>query len=168
VTAAIAFLIVFIPMIVEARVAAAHDRLLRMHGAFEPRDDVYRVMQVAYPASFLAMMAEGLWRGAAFDRLVMGGFIVFAAAKALKYWAIASLGIRWTFRVLVPPGSSRTLRGPYRWLSHPNYVAVAGELAGLGVAMHAWLTSGPAIVFFSALMLRRVAVEERALAAAEE
>jgi methyltransferase len=164
VTVAIAFLVVFILMIIEARVSAAHDRVLRMNGAHEPAGDVYRVMQVAYPVSFLVMMAEGLWRGVTFDSHVVWGLIVFVAAKALKYWAIASLGVRWTFRVLVPPGSSRTQRGPYRWLGHPNYIAVAGELAGIGLATHAWYTGGPVIVFFSALMLRRINVEERALA----
>src|SRR5262249_25975105 len=92
----------------------------------------------------------------------------FVAAKALKYWAIASLGVRWTFRVLVPPGSSRTARGPYQWLRHPNYVAVGGELAGIGLVMHAWYTGGPAIVFFCVLMLRRVAVTERAGGAVQE
>jgi methyltransferase len=163
VTIVIAFVAVFIPMMAEARLSAAHERILRLNGAHEPGDDVYRVMQVAYPASFLVMMAEGLWRGVTFDPYVMWGALVFVAAKALKYWAIASLGVRWTFRVLVPPGSSRTMRGPYRWLGHPNYIAVAGELAGIGLAMHAWYTGGPIIVFFSALMLRRINVEERAL-----
>jgi len=98
------------------------------------------------------------------DAWFAAGLVVFAAAKALKYWAIASLGPRWTFRVLVPPGSARTVSGPYRWLAHPNYVAVTGELAGVAVAMHA-LVSGPlAVAGFGWLMLRRISIEEKALA----
>ena len=158
-----ALLLAFIPMLVEARLSLAHERALRAAGAFEPADDVYRVMQAAYPGSFLVMIAEGAARGTTFDAVVACGAIVFAAAKMLKYWAIASLGVRWTFRVLVPPGSSRTSRGPYRWMRHPNYIAVAGELAGIGLALHAWYTTVPALLFFIALMRRRVAVEERAL-----
>ena len=158
-----AFLLTFIPMLVEARLSAAHERTLRSAGAYEPADDVYRVMQAAYPGSFLVMIAEGTARGTTLDAMVACGAIVFAAAKVLKYWAIASLGVRWTFRVLVPPGSSLTNRGPYRWMRHPNYVAVAGELAGVGLAVHAWYTTLPALVFFVALMRRRVVVEERAL-----
>jgi methyltransferase len=88
---------------------------------------------------------------------------VFTAAKALKYWAIASLGERWTFRVLVPPGAASITAGPYRWLSHPNYVAVAGEIAGCALAMHAIVTGPVAFVGFGLLMLRRIKVEEAAL-----
>ena len=52
------------------------------------------------------------------------GLAVFAAAKLLKWWAIRSLGPYWTFRVIVVPGSSRVDSGPYRFLRHPNYIAV--------------------------------------------
>lgn len=165
--AAAAFLLTFVPMLFEARLSAAHERSLRSSGAYEPADDVYRVMQAAYPGSFLAMIAEGVMRGTALDAMVLCGAIIFTMAKALKYWAVSSLGVRWTFRVLVPPGSSRTVRGPYRWIRHPNYVAVAGEIAGVGLAMQAWFTAGPALLFFILLMRRRVTVEERALAAAK-
>jgi methyltransferase len=73
------------------------------------------------------------------------------------------LGERWTFRVLVPPQSARSAAGPYRWIAHPNYVAVAAELAGTAIAMHA-LVSGPlAVAGFAALMRRRIAIEETAL-----
>ncbi len=166
--AGVAFLIVFLPMLFEARLSAARERALRVAGAYEPPGDVYAVMQLAYPLSFLVMIGEGALRPVTFDAVTAAGVAVFLSAKALKYWAIATLGGRWTFRVLVPPGSSRTVRGPYRFVRHPNYVAVAGELAGAGLAMHAWYTIVPAVVFFGALMRRRVLVEERALAAAEE
>src|SRR5687768_12973895 len=116
--------IVFVVMLIEAALSARHERALRALGALEPAGDVYRLMQIAYPAAFLAMFAEGVWRDVTVDRLAAAGVWVFVAAKALKYWAIATLGPRWTFRVLVPPGSRRTIRGPYRWISHPNYVAV--------------------------------------------
>jgi methyltransferase len=150
-------------MIAEARLSRRHERRLRTMGAVEPIGDVYRTMQLAYPATFVAMIAEGAWRGVHLNDGVWAGAVLFVAAKILKYWAIASLGERWTFRVLVPPGSSRTMRGPYRWLRHPNYIAVAGELAGTAIAMHAAITGIPAVAGFGALMLRRIAIEERAL-----
>jgi methyltransferase len=156
--------VIFLLMAIEAVVAARHDRALRALGAVEPAGDVYRAMQVAYPGAFLAMLAEGAWRGAGPDTLWIIGVGLFAAAKAIKYWAIASLGVRWTFRVLVPPGSQRTVRGPYRWISHPNYVAVALELAGVALAMHARVAGPIGLAGFSYLMWRRVRIEERALA----
>lgn len=159
-----AALVVFVPMVFEAIVSARHDRILRALGAVEPPGDVYRAMQVVYPAAFLALIAEGAWRGAGPGALATAGAVVFVVAKALKYWAIASLGVRWTFRVLVPPGSPRTSRGPYRWIAHPNYVAVALELTGIALAMHAGMSGPLAVALFSLLMYRRVQVEEKALA----
>jgi methyltransferase len=165
---AITFVLVFLPMLAEARVSAAHERTLRRAGAFEPSRDVYRAMQILYPGAFLVMIAEGFALAVVADAFVICGTLLFLLAKGLKYWAIATLGARWTFRVLVPPGSVRSVAGPYRWVHHPNYIAVAGELAGVGLAMHAWYTGVPAIITFMWLMLRRVRIEERALAGVEE
>ena len=154
---------VFATMLLEAAMSRRHDARLRARGAVEPAADVYAAMQVAYPGVFILMLAEGVWRGVMLDAVAMAGLAVFALAKALKYWAIASLGERWTFRVLVPPGSARSRRGPYRWLSHPNYLAVAGEIVGCAVASHALVTGPIAFAAFGTLMLQRIKVEEAAL-----
>ena len=160
----LAFAVIFVPMIAETIVSARHDRALRARGAVEPQGDVYRLMQLAYPGAFLVLLAEGALRGVGWDAVTVTGAAIFAGAKALKYWAIASLGERWTFRVLVPPGSTPTRRGPYRWVDHPNYVAVVGELTGTAIAMHAAVSGLPVIGGFIFLMWRRVAIEEKALA----
>ena len=157
-------IVVFALMAIEAVVAARHERGLRALGAVEPDGDVYRVMQFAYPAAFIAMVAEGVWREVGVDAIASAGAWVFIAAKALKYWAIATLGGRWTFRVLVPPGSLRIVRGPYRWIAHPNYVAVTLELLGVALAVHALFTGPIAVAGFGYLMLRRIRIEEKALA----
>ena len=159
---------IVLTMIGETFVSARHDRALRARGAVEPAGDVIKAMAFAYPASFVAMFAEGMARGGGPGPLLTAGVVVFASAKALKYWAIASLGERWTFRVLVPPGAASITAGPYRWVSHPNYVAVAGEIAGCALAMQA-VVSGPlAFIGFGLLMRRRIKVEEAALARAIE
>jgi methyltransferase len=151
-------------MIAEAWLSRVHEAALRGAGAIEPPGDVYRAMQVAYPAAFLAMLAEGAIRGAPADSFAAAGACLFIAAKSLKYWAIATLGVRWSFRGLVPRGSTRRTDGPYRWLRHPNYLGVAGELLAVALAMHAPITGIPSVVGFTGLMWRRVQVEERALA----
>jgi methyltransferase len=156
-------LITFTPMLIEASVAARHDRALREAGAVEPAGDVYRVMQFSYPACFVGMAGEAWLRAASFDALFAAGAIVFAAAKGLKYWTIGTLGPRWSFRVLVPPGSSRITTGPYRYLRHPNYLAVILELAGTGLMAHAPLSAAASLAGFGALLLARIRVEERAL-----
>jgi methyltransferase len=157
-------LIVFIPMLVEARRAAANERALFARGGIEPAGDVYRAMQVVYPAAFLAMIAEGAARGdAAPSRVFAAGLMTFVAAKAVKWWAVSTLGPRWTFRVVVLPAAPRIATGPYRFVRHPNYVGVAGELIGVWLMTGA-IVSGPiAIAVFGALLARRIAVEDRAL-----
>lgn len=162
---AVLLVLAFVPMVLEARRSRANDRVLRAIGAREPRGDVYRVMQVAYPACFAAIALESWLRGRTFGSIFAVGLGVFVAAKVLKYWAIATLGPRWTFRVLVPPGSPRVQSGPYQLMRHPNYAGVAGELAGMALMAQAPIAGTAAVVGFGALMLARIRVEERALAA---
>jgi methyltransferase len=153
----------FIPMILEARLSARNARLLRLRGAREPADDVYPIMQVAYPLCFVAMVAVAWLRGADPNGITWLGSIVFVAAKGLKYWAIATLGERWTFRVLVPPASSLTAAGPYRFLRHPNYIGVMGEIVGMALMSHAFVIGVVSTLGFGALLLARIRSEERAL-----
>ena len=153
----------FVPMLFEARLDARHARALRQRGAREPGDDVYRFMQVVYPASFLGMVGEAWVRDADMNAVSGIGLAIFVLAKGLKYWAIATLGERWTFRVLVPPGSSRTVTGPYRFVRHPNYIGVMGELIGMGLLAQAPVAGGISVVSFALLLFARIRVEERAL-----
>jgi methyltransferase len=155
--------IVFGFLIVEARLAAAHERLQLARGGVEAPGDVYAIMRLAYPGAFLAMLVEGSVRPAPSTLVVGAGAALFALAKALKWWAILSLGPAWTFRVVVVPGAALVKTGPYRLLRHPNYVAVAGELAAVAVLAGARVSGPIATAIFCLLMLRRVVVENRAL-----
>ena len=157
------FALAFVPMLFEARLSARNDRGLRAGGALEPSNDVYPLMQIAYPTSFAAMVLESWLRGAAAGTAFFVGAAIFVSAKALKYWAIVSLGRRWTFRVLVPPAASLVSSGPYRILRHPNYIAVMGELAGMALMCGAVLTGPVALAVFSLIVLARIRIEERAL-----
>ncbi|OBI79881.1 isoprenylcysteine carboxyl methyltransferase family protein [Mycobacterium sp. 1245805.9] len=88
---------------------------------------------------------------------------VLAASQGLRWWCIRTLGRRWNTRVIVLPYAPLVVRGPYRWLHHPNYVAVVAEGFALPLVHTAWLT---AIVFTlaNALLLRvRLRVENSAL-----
>ena len=154
---------VFIAMAIEAARASRNERTQRARGGIEPPNDVYKMMRAVYPAAFCAMVAEGMWRGAPARAWFIGGALLFVAAKSLKWWAITALGDFWTFRVIVVPGARLVRTGPYRVLRHPNYVAVAGELIAVALMTGA-LVSGPiATIAFGVLMLKRIAVEERAI-----
>ncbi len=115
------------------------------------------------PLCFVAMAIEGALTGPAPRDVLLLGLAVLGFAKALKISAISALGVRWTFRVLVPPDAPLVTAGPYRWLRHPNYVAVLGELAGIALIVWAPITGTLSILGFGSLLWKRVRVEERAL-----
>ncbi|MBA3338635.1 MAG: isoprenylcysteine carboxyl methyltransferase family protein [Geodermatophilaceae bacterium] len=90
--------------------------------------------------------------------------VLVGAAQALRWWCIATLGRRWNTRVIVVPGLALISAGPYRWLRHPNYVAVVFEGIALPLVHTAWLTAIAFTVLNAVLLLRfRIPVEERAL-----
>jgi methyltransferase len=158
--------VVFVPMLIEARLAAVNERAQRARGGVEPAGDVYQIMRVAYPGVFLAMIAEGWWGSTVVPvEWRIAGAVIFVAAKLLKWAAIVSLGDAWTFRVIVRPGTPLIATGPYRWLRHPNYVAVVGELVGVALMSGARVAGPLGTILFGALMLMRIRVEERALSA---
>ncbi len=160
----LALVLYFLPMLGEAIRSRRHERLLRRDGAVEPGDDLYRAMAVAYPASFLAMAVEGVWRAQPVDTSFFAGLCLWTLSKFIKYWAMAALGPRWSFRVLVQPGRPLVTWGPYRWLRHPNYVGVVGELLA-GCLLFPAFVAGPMVTLgFTGLLLRRLRVEDRALA----
>jgi methyltransferase len=161
-------------MLAELRVSRANERALRAAGAIEPPGDVYGAMAVLYPAAFLVMGAEGLWRAASDTTATAGagpswaasGVLLFVASKALKYWAIHALGRRWSFKVIIEPGRPLVRSGPYRYVSHPNYIGVVGELAGTAMMVGARLSGPIMLALFGVVLWGRIRFEERALSAA--
>ena len=162
---AVALLVVVVVpwLLLETWRSRRHERALRAAGAIEPADDVYAWMRIVYPGMFVAMTAEGVLGPAACSTLVSVGIGVFLAAKLLKWWAILSLGRLWTFHVLVLPGAPLVTGGPYRFLRHPNYVALLGEIAGVALMMRAPFTGTAAALAFGALLVARIRVEDRML-----
>lgn len=90
------------------------------------------------------------------------------ASQGLRWWCIATLGPRWNTRVIVVPGLPLVARGPYRWLHHPNYVAVVVEGFALPLVHSAWITAVAFTVLNAVLLLAyRIPCENRALTTAE-
>jgi methyltransferase len=136
----------------------------RRRGAREHGRDHYPWM-VAVHASFLvACPAEVV----ALDRpflpwLGVPMLALLAGAMTLRYWAIATLGRRWTTKILVVPGLPVITGGPYRWLRHPNYLAVAIEVAALPLVHTAWITALVWSVADGLVLRARIRSEEAAL-----
>jgi methyltransferase len=146
--------------LVELAVAYRNAAWLRARGAVEHGAGHYPAMVALH---------AGLLVGAAFERSGPGTVLGLAGvlvAQALRWWCIATLGRRWTTRVLVLPGAPRVVAGPYRWLRHPNYVAVALEGVALPAFTGAWGTAAAFTLLNAALLYRRIRVEDAALDAA--
>ncbi|GAA2388823.1 hypothetical protein Cme02nite_71620 [Catellatospora methionotrophica] len=89
-----------------------------------------------------------------------------AASQALRWWCVTTLGRRWNTLVIVVPGLPLVDRGPYRWLKHPNYLAVVVEGFALPLVHSAWLTALTFTLLNFVLLAVRIRVEDAALAEA--
>jgi methyltransferase len=91
--------------------------------------------------------------------------VLVLASQALRWWCIAVLGPRWNTRVIIVKDLPLVARGPYRWLKHPNYIAVVVEGFALPLVHTAWITALVFTVLNAVLLLAvRIPVENRALA----
>ena len=149
--------------LVELAISSRNARGLRARGAVEAGRAHYPPM-VALHATFLAACAvAALARPAPPPAPFLVAVPALAAGQALRWWAMAALGPRWTTRVLVLPGAPPVTRGPYRYLRHPNYLAVVLEMAAVPLLWGSW---GVALAFSTAnaaLLALRIRAEERAL-----
>jgi methyltransferase len=157
----IAFLIV--QRLGELVFAQRNTNRLRAVGGVEFGATHYPLM-IALHAAWLI----GLWMLGRDRPVVAFWLIVFVALQFGRLWVIASLGRRWTTRVIVVPGAAPVTRGPYRWFKHPNYLVVALEIAvvplALGLPLFALIFS----LANAALLAYRIRIENEALAWASQ
>ena len=158
-----ALAVIVIIMLAELRLSRRNERDLVARGATEAVDPGYPTMRWAYPGAFIAMAIEGAVLDVYVGVATIAGGAVLLAAKLFKFWAIVTLGSRWSYRVFVLEHAPLISTGPYRWLRHPNYVGVVGELIGMALLTGARVTGPIGILFFSWLLSRRIRFEERAL-----
>jgi methyltransferase len=148
----------------ELFISRRNSRAARAAGAIEAGRGHYPVMVAFHTLFLLSCAAEVLLVPRSFPGLFgWAALAVAATAQALRYWAVASLGVRWNTRVLVWPDVPPVTSGPYRFLRHPNYLAVGLEMAAVPLVYGAWVT---ALVFSlgNLLLLRvRIRSEESAL-----
>ena len=88
---------------------------------------------------------------------------VLILSQGVRYWVVMTLGRRWTTRVLVVPGDTRIETGPYRFLNHPNYVAVVAEGMALPLIYSNWITAAIFSAANAVLLATRVRIENKAL-----
>jgi methyltransferase len=161
---------VLIGMVAAERVAelvVSHRNLAmsRARGGTEFGKGHYPVMVVLHTALLASCLIEAIALHRPFIPVLGWSMLaVVLAAQGLRWWCITTLGWQWNTRVIVVPGAARVTGGPYRYLSHPNYVAVAAEGIALPLVHSAWLTALAFTVLNAGLMMARIKVENAALA----
>ncbi|MDB4980467.1 MAG: hypothetical protein JWM82_1219 [Myxococcales bacterium] len=159
--------VVGIGRLVEMRLSRRHQRALAARGATKERERGFALMVALHTGVLFAAALEVLALHRPFTpALGFPALGVFALANGLRWWVIATLGPHWNVQVV---GSSAALGvvtgGPYRFIRHPNYVAVFVELAALPLVHGAWLTAALGSALHVVVLRRRLALEEAVLAA---
>jgi methyltransferase len=106
----------------------------------------------------------GLW-ALAYDRPIEPLFLaVVVALQVARFWVLATLGRRWTIRIIAVPGEKLVARGPYRLFRHPNYAVVAGEMAAVPLAVGLPLYALVFTILNAVILAIRIPAENAALA----
>ena len=116
--------------VAELVLARRNTRTLLRQGAVEHASGHYPLIVVLHAAWLAA-----LWLWGREQPVSLPWLAAFLLLQALRVWVLATLGRRWTTRIIVQPGARLVARGPYRWFSHPNYVVVVGEIAVLPLCL---------------------------------
>jgi methyltransferase len=156
--------ILIVERIFELDRARRNARKAFAHGAIEVGQVHYRVM-VAFHALFIASCAfEAALFPHAFPPIVawvaLAGEIL---AQALRYWAVTTLGDRWNTRIIVTPDRAPVTGGPYRFMRHPNYLAVVIEIAAVPMIGGAIFTAIAFSIGNALILAVRIPAEERAM-----
>ena len=148
---------------IELFIAKRNEQIVRKEGAVEYDKEGYKYIVLLHAGFFISLLAEHLLLKTGTNSYSAFLFGIFIFTQLLRYWAISSLGRYWNTRVLVVPGLKLVSKGPYKFLRHPNYVAVIIEIAVIPLIFSCYITA----IVFSLLNLitlrRRISIEEKAL-----
>jgi methyltransferase len=133
-------------------------RRLMARGAVEVAPRHYPLVVAVHAGWLVSLWVFG------YDRpITIVALLVYLVLQGLRFWVMRTLGPRWTTRIIVLPGESLVSAGPYRFLAHPNYAVVAGEIAVLPLAFGLPLAAVIFTVLNSAVLAIRIRAENRAL-----
>ncbi len=151
--------LVVLQRLVELARSRRNERALLARGGVEVGARHHPLLVLLHTSWLLAILAF-----APRDTVSLGLLGAFVVLQALRVWVIATLGPYWTTRVITLADAPLVRSGPYRWLRHPNYWIVVGEIALLPSVFGAYAVAVVFSVLNAVLLLHRVRVEEAALA----
>jgi methyltransferase len=150
----------------EMRLSRQHQRVLESQGARRVREPHFRWMVALHTGVLVAAALEVLVLRRPFILpLAVVALALVVAASLLRWWVIATLGTHWNVQVMESTRLGVVTGGPFRWVRHPNYVAVFIELLALPLVHTAWLTALVGSSLHVLVLRRRIALEEEVLLA---
>jgi methyltransferase len=148
---------------VELIAAKKNERIIRCMGAVEYDVKGYRFIVMMHTFFFISLLIEFLTFSKVINQFWYIFFSIFLFAQVIRYWALISLGIFWNTKILVIPGTELINKGPYKYLRHPNYLAVIIELAVIPLIFSCYFTSILFSIMNIVVLVRRIKIEEKAL-----
>ena len=148
----------------ELVLARGNERKTRARGAVERGRVHYSSIVALHVLWLVSTLVEGLLRGPDFPPYWPVPLALFLLVQPLRYWAVFSLGENWNTKILIVPGAKLVRRGPYRYLSHPNYVVVVVEILVFPLIFGAWVTALVFTALNAVVLYVRIREENRALA----
>ena len=149
----------------ELAISRRNIRWARQRGGLEFGQAHFGVMKLLHTSFLLACATEVVLARRPFDpRVGVPMLVLVVASQALRAWTVRSLGPRWSARVVVLPGEPVVTSGPYRFLRHPNYLAVIVEGLAIPLVHGAWITALVFSVLNAFVLVQRIRCEENALA----
>lgn len=122
-------------------------------------------MKILHAAFLCACALEVVWLARPFRPILGWSMLaIVILAQGLRLWTMRALGRSWNARVVVVPGARVVTDGPYRFLRHPNYLAVVLEGIAVPLAHGAWVTASIFTILNGCLLATRIRCEEQALA----
>jgi len=156
--------IVILQRISELLISKRNEKIMLSKGGVEFGQRHYKFIVVVHSLFFVSLIFEKIMLKRELSDFWVYLFIIFLLAQFLRYWAIISLGVHWNTRVIVIPGDKLIVRGPYKFMHHPNYLAVTIELAVIPLIFSCYITALAILVLYLILLKERISVENEALA----
>jgi methyltransferase len=147
----------------ELVISSYNTRNLKARGAVEVAPWHYPLIAAVHAAWLISLWVFGHNQPVGIIAL-----LTYLVLHGFRFWVMWTLGSRWTTRIIVLPGQSLVSAGPYRFLSHPNYAVVAGEIAVLPLALGLPVLTAVFTILNAAVLAIRIPAENRALAASRE
>ena len=155
--------ILAIQRVMELLLARRNEKIVRAKGAREYDPRGYKVIVLMHLAFFISIISEYIFFNKPLNQYWVLLLILFLLAQFVRYWAISTLGYFWNTKILVIPGTNPISQGPYKFIRHPNYLAVIVEIAVIPLLFSCYLTSIIFTVLNLLVLSRRIKIEERAL-----